>query len=130
MKETDPTLPHQIVIRVRKAKVYVSCNCRTTMNSQHPLGGHRMGHDPIGFVDNISEAFDLYNRSSNHNLPFNKEDQIGPYPRRPLEDRMFKCPYRNCPFDADTEDEVDDHILYVVTTMPEDPDHQESERRT
>jgi hypothetical protein len=39
---------------------------------------------------------------------------------------MTKCPYDDCPFRG-TEDEVDDHVAYMVSW--DDPDHREEKRR-
>lgn len=37
---------------------------------------------------------------------------------------MERCPYEGCPFTAETEEEIDEHVEYVVSF--DDHDHEPS----
>lgn len=38
---------------------------------------------------------------------------------------MLNCPYKTygCTFQAETQDAVDDHVSYITSMVPDDPEH-------
>lgn len=67
----DPTLPHQVVIKMTRNVTYVSCNCR--VSTYRP---------PIGKVTSFAETKRLYNDPDNHvtlrrGVTFNADWMIG-----------------------------------------------------
>lgn len=62
--EVDPTLPHQIVIRLVRNKIRVSCNC--LMDYDFSRKGYRERRFMPGEPKDFEEAKAIYNEPSNH----------------------------------------------------------------
>lgn len=68
--EADPTLNHQVVFVMVASTVWISCNCRATVNHNATST-----HDPIAPSHNLDESRRIYNDPSNHWESFTDEDR-------------------------------------------------------
>lgn len=66
---------HEVILRLIKGKVHVSCICRTKPPTTENGSDGSRSNVPIGPTRDLDESRTLYNDPDNHWAPFTEEDK-------------------------------------------------------